>query len=115
MTRPRTCLAVLTLCFSLTGLRAQVSTVRGRVEVLDASKTSRAPFPSTVVWLTPVGKTGDPAPAAANVALRLAQRNKRFEPHVLVPPAGAAVEFPNHDLFFHNVSSFFEGNRFDFG
>ncbi len=43
------------------------------------------------------------------------QKNKRFEPHVLVVPAGTAVEFPNRDPFFHNVFSLFEGKRFDLG
>ena len=47
--------------------------------------------------------------------LRLLQKDKRFEPHVLVVPVGAAVEFPNHDPFFHNVFSLFEGKRFDLG
>jgi hypothetical protein len=47
--------------------------------------------------------------------LRLTQKNKTFDPHVLVVPAGAAVEFPNRDPFFHNVFSLFEGKRFDLG
>jgi hypothetical protein len=47
--------------------------------------------------------------------LRLLQKDKRFEPHVLVVPVGAAVEFPNRDPFFHNVFSLFEGKRFDLG
>jgi len=32
-----------------------------------------------------------------------------------VVPAGAVVEFPNHDPFFHNVFSLFDGKRFDLG
>jgi len=32
-----------------------------------------------------------------------------------VIPAGGKVEFPNHDPFFHNVFSLFEGKRFDLG
>jgi len=43
------------------------------------------------------------------------QRNKGFEPHVLVVPVGSLVEFPNRDPFFHNVFSLFEGKRFDLG
>ena len=30
-------------------------------------------------------------------------------------PAGGKVEFPNHDPFFHNVFSLFDGKRFDLG
>lgn len=116
MTHRRTWIAVLTLCFSLTGLRAQVSTVRGRVEVGSTAKPAHASFPSTVVWLTPVaGAADDPVAAPSDVPRRLTQRNKSFEPHVLVVPAGSAVEFPNRDPFFHNVFSLFEGKRFDLG
>jgi len=43
------------------------------------------------------------------------QRNKTFEPHLLVVRAGTVVEFPNRDPFFHNVFSLFEGKRFDLG
>jgi hypothetical protein len=43
------------------------------------------------------------------------QRNKSFEPHILVVPVGSMVEFPNRDPFFHNVFSLFEGKRFDLG
>ncbi|MBI2816416.1 MAG: hypothetical protein HYX72_05725 [Acidobacteria bacterium] len=74
---------------------------------------------NTVVWLTPV-----PAPSAvdrealsqlAAQKFRLIQQRKRFEPHVIAVPVGAVVEFPNHDPFFHNVFSLFEGKRFDLG
>jgi plastocyanin len=118
MTHRRTWIAVLTLCFSSTGLRAQIGTVRGHVEVDSAPKLAHATFPATVVWLTPVAGTASAAgvPAAVPGApLRLTQRNKSFEPHVLVVPAGSAVEFPNRDPFFHNVFSLFEGKRFDLG
>ena len=43
------------------------------------------------------------------------QRDKHFEPHVVVVRVGSAVEFPNRDPFFHNVFSLFEGKRFDLG
>lgn len=114
MTHRRTWIAVLTLCFSLTGLRAQVATFRARVEIEGATK-SRASLPTTVVWLTPMPGTASAAVTPSNTALRLTQRNKSFEPHVLVVPAGSAVEFPNRDPFFHNVFSLFEGKRFDLG
>ena len=46
---------------------------------------------------------------------QLVQRNKAFEPHVLVVQAGTLVQFPNKDPFFHNVFSLFNGKRFDLG
>ena len=68
---------------------------------------------NVVVWLTPVGA---PAPALTNEKpYRLVQHNKKFDPHILVVPVGALVEFPNHDPYFHNVFSLFEGKRFDLG
>jgi plastocyanin len=45
----------------------------------------------------------------------LAQKNKAFEPHLLVVTRGSTVEFPNHDPWFHNVFSLFNGKRFDLG
>jgi len=106
------------LCAGLTGLQAQVTTVRGRIEVEGMARTKPGSYPSTVVWLTPVpGTINGPIPEMPSppAGLKLVQKNKSFEPHLLVVPAGAAVEFPNHDPFFHNVFSLFEGKRFDLG
>jgi plastocyanin len=101
------------------------TTVRGHVEVVgakDPAKAGHAVIPGTVVWLTPVTTAGteapNPAPRSnlnATPAIRLVQKNKSFEPHILVVPAGSMVEFPNRDPFFHNVFSLFEGKRFDLG
>jgi plastocyanin len=104
-----------------------VTAVRGRVEVIaagGAGKTRHGKIPATVVWLTPITTTGTggeataatPSPSAPPAAnLRLVQKNKSFEPHILVVPAGSVVEFPNRDPFFHNVFSLFEGKRFNLG
>ena len=54
-------------------------------------------------------------PATPTTSYRLTQKNKHFEPHLLVIPQGAQVEFPNKDPFFHNVFSLHEGVRFDLG
>jgi plastocyanin len=70
-----------------------------------------------VVWLKPLDPaakselqdTSDPK------KFRLVQHNKSFQPHVLVVPVGTVVDFPNHDPFFHNVFSLFDGKRFDLG
>jgi len=114
-------LALLLLSLSCAPtLRAQNVTVHGRVEVTGETKSSEkkhAPVPSTVVWLTPAPGSEekiDP-PAPANWNPKLVQKNKDFQPHLLVVPAGSTVAFPNHDPFFHNVFSLFEGKRFDLG
>jgi plastocyanin len=98
-----------------TDARTQEITLSGRVKLLDGGRHSEVPHAeNVVVWLTP--SSGQPAPRLVpNQRLRLTQRHKSFEPHLLVVPVGAVVEFPNHDSFFHNVFSLFEGKRFDLG
>ncbi len=68
---------------------------------------------NAVVWLTPVGAAVDP-PKQTQIP-QLVQHDKMFHPSLLVIPVGGKVEFPNHDPFFHNVFSLFEGKRFDLG
>ena len=45
----------------------------------------------------------------------LRQKNKAFEPHLLVVTKGSTVDFPNLDPWFHNVFSLFNGKKFDLG
>jgi len=65
-----------------------------------------------IVQLTPVG--GDVVPASPRTA-RMTQKDKRFDPHLVVIPVGSSVEFPNKDPFFHNVFSVYQGTKFDLG
>ena len=108
----------------LAAAQTQKATVHGRVEVEgqkdEAGKGSRpSNIPLTVVWLTPAAGSDvhleTPPPINGGAGARLTQRNKTFEPHMLVIPVGSMVEFPNRDPFFHNVFSLFEGKRFDLG
>ncbi len=68
-----------------------------------------------VVWLTPVGATVETPQQDPSHIPQLVQKNKSFTLRCLVIPVGGKVEFPNHDPFFHNVFSLFEGKRFDLG
>jgi plastocyanin len=68
-----------------------------------------------VVWLTPIGATVQPPKQDPSKIPQLVQKNKAFHPPLIVIPVGGKVEFPNHDPFFHNVFSLFEGKRFDLG
>ena len=128
MSHKRILIGVAMLWAGATGLHAQATppvtttTVRGRVEVIGAEgrgKTRHVAIPGTVVWLTPITGAGSEATAAApanpSANPRLVQKNKSFDPHILVVPVGSMVDFPNHDPFFHNVFSLFEGKRFDLG
>jgi plastocyanin len=97
---------------------AQEVTVTADVALVNTGKKTKPPRTSKVVlWLTPVeSATLSSLPTAQDSNRpRLVQKNKSFEPHVLVVPVGTSVEFPNRDPFFHNVFSLFEGKRFDLG
>jgi plastocyanin len=68
-----------------------------------------------VVWLSPMQPDLHPASMGHPGPFRLVQKDKMFTPHLLVVPTGSSVDFPNHDPFFHNVFSLFNGKRFDLG
>jgi len=89
-------------------------TLRGHVQ-LTRNGHSMANASKAVVWLTPIGATFDPPHQDASQIPQLVQKDKSFHPSLLVIPVGGKVEFPNHDPFFHNVFSLFEGKRFDLG
>jgi plastocyanin len=91
---------------------AQDITVTGRIAPEGAAKTSSAS--ASVVWVVPLGVSADSTPVAPMHAV-LIQKNKAFDPHLLVVTRGSTVEFPNHDPWFHNVFSLFNGKRFDLG
>ena len=94
--------------------------VQVRLAVVQAGSHKALPKPASAnvaVWLDPdpsVTRTslGWPAPPGH---FRMEQKNKNFNPHLLVVPVGSSVEFPNLDPFFHNVFSQFNGKRFDLG
>lgn len=90
-------------------LKGKVQLTRNRHRVGDASKA--------VVWLIPLGTTPVPDVPRQDPSEvpQLVQKDKSFHPSLLVIPAGGKVEFPNHDPFFHNVFSLFDGKRFDLG
>jgi plastocyanin len=86
-------------------LRAHVDLTQNGHRLKDASKA--------VVWLTPLS-VNVATPVQTEIP-KLVQKNKSFQPSLLVIPVGGKVEFPNRDPFFHNVFSLFEGKRFDLG
>jgi plastocyanin len=94
--------------------------VTARVELVkEKGENGIADKSNVVVWLTRIDADGG---GAKLISLsgpaqhpQLIQKDKSFKPHLLVVPAGTVVSFPNHDPFFHNVFSLFEGKRFDLG
>jgi plastocyanin len=109
-------MCVVLLCARVAG--AQEVTLTARVALTPTSERKAAKSRqanNVVVWLTPAAGTVKPVGFRQGHQPRLVQRNKSFDPHLLVVPVGAVVAFPNHDPFFHNVFSLFEGKRFDLG
>lgn len=88
-------------------LKAHVDLTRDGHRLKNASQA--------VVWLTPMGVSVAPPKQKPSEIPQLVQKDKSFHPSLLVIPVGGKVEFPNHDPFFHNVFSLFEGKRFDLG
>jgi len=95
---------------------AQANTVTATVSLIKDKKVKSRDASDVVLWLTPMDPNASlSAPDRTGPRPRLVQKNKSFDPHVLVIPVGSWVEFPNRDPFFHNVFSLFEGKRFDLG
>jgi plastocyanin len=87
-----------------------------RESQLKADKSAGPDTAGVVVWLVPVESGAKIIPAALpNKKLQIIQKNKSFHPHLTVTRVGSVVDFPNHDPFFHNVFSLFDGKRFDLG
>ena len=109
------CLALLLGCCARA--RAEESIVSGHVDLIEpGGKPWTGGAGNTAVWLVPIGVSPPPAAEEARKQpARLVQKNKSFLPRVVLLRAGTAVEFPNHDPFFHNVFSLFDGKRFDLG
>jgi plastocyanin len=113
-------LVALWFCASAARSGGQTAPVTAQVEIgarggnqrIAAGTSSDAS--NVAVWLTALDHAAG-LPAEPAHTPQLIQRNKAFEPHVLVIQAGTMVEFPNKDPFFHNVFSLFNGKRFDLG
>lgn len=106
-------LIVLLLLIGVVPCRAV--SVTGNIQLVgshDASVRKRHDLSGVVVWLAPVDAL--PQPVAAR-RVRMIQKNKRFEPHVLAITVGTTVDFPNFDPIFHSAFSNFSGQVFDIG
>ncbi len=82
--------------------------VSGQVQVV--GRSAQVPV-QTYVYAEPLG--GGPSPILARG--QMLQRNKAFQPRVLVVPVGSTVDFTNEDPIFHNVFSLSAPRPFDLG
>lgn len=104
------------MCLVLLALGSPVcraASVSGEIQLSgsrDASVRKRHDLSGVVVWLAPIDAV--PRPVAAT-RVRMVQKNKRFDPHVLAIDVGTTVDFPNFDPIFHSAFSNFSGQIFD--
>jgi plastocyanin len=115
------CAGAAPLAAQTTSVSAEVSVTKPGTAAHQRGATGNRPDESqVVVWLTPLAasapKDSGAGPADANGKVpQLVQRNKSFEPHVIVVQVGSLIQFPNKDPFFHNIFSMYDGKRFDLG
>lgn len=101
--RPITTLVCLSLGILAARPVAHADSLTGRVSL------PRGAAREAVVYL----EGGAKAPPLARAMVD--QRDKMFEPHVLVVTRGTTVRFPNDDTIFHNVFAYFQAKKFDLG
>ena len=88
--------------------------VEGRIVLSAGGKGEQTKDASKVVeWLAPLDSSAGPSQGGRSY--EMIQRDKRFDPELLVVPKGSVVTFPNLDPWFHNVFSLYRGKRFDLG
>jgi plastocyanin len=93
-------------------------TVHFTVKAADGKPLVPSANAPVVVWLSPIGAGGQTdltVRPGTGKSFQMVQKDKMFQPHLLVVPTGSLVAFPNRDPFFHNVFSLFNGRRFDLG
>jgi plastocyanin len=82
----------------------------GAVESASNEPLSTNPFGRVAIWLE-----SDRPENVIPITTRIEQRNRRFEPELVIVPKGSSVEFPNLDLVFHNIFSLSAARAFDLG
>jgi len=104
------------ICFSAAlAAQALASTVSGTVQLVDSRDPNvrrKSDYSGVVVWLE---RAGAAQPGLMARTVKIVQKQKRFQPHVVAVPVGSTVDFPNADLIFHNAFSNFAGQPFDVG
>jgi plastocyanin len=92
-------------------VNAAVYNLRGIAVDTPAVPQKASTLSHTAVWLeSSITRTSAPP---VNVAMQ--QTGRRFQPDLLVVPAGSTVEFPNLDPIFHNIFSLSHAQSFDLG
>jgi len=125
--------ASLALCFTAFGSEIAAAELSGQIVITKKLTKKQVTLPSYQLrglsTVSPPGDSGTISEFADMVVFlegalpdtekpvhtELIQRNQRFEPQLLVVPAGSTVSFPNGDPIFHNVFSLSSAKKFDLG
>jgi plastocyanin len=107
-------------CAAFSLAQSQQIRVSGHITISNETSSGHRKDSSNVaIWLEPRSPAkilrADFSATGRKGRYQLVQRNKQFEPHLLVVPVGAEVRFPNNDVLFHSVFSMFNNQRFDLG
>lgn len=104
------------ICFSAAlATHVAAATVSGTVQLADSRDPNvrrKSDYSGVVIWLEGAGAAKQ---LVQTRSVTIAQRQKRFVPHVAAVPVGSTIDFPNFDPIFHNAFSNFSGQPFDVG
>jgi plastocyanin len=98
------------LLFVLALAAAAAPAFAGSVRVHVRNEAGRPVADAVVLIHTATPHTG---PITFPWPMRIAQRDMRFDPFVLIAPTGASVAFPNYDSLRHHVYSFSPAGPFE--
>lgn len=77
--------------------------------LVDRAGDLKKDYRDVVVWLVPIGTLHLRSLDAEGSPICIVQRNKMFEPHLMVVPVGQVVEFCNRDAWVHFPFAFSNG------
>ena len=81
----------------------------------DSGSVRRDSFERVAVWLEPEFPDAVQVKAVSSNGVVMQQRNRHFDPSLLIVAPGTKIAFPNLDPIFHNIFSFSPTLRFDLG
>ena len=104
-----TCLVVLALAGVALSKKGDTGGVTGHVTVKAADGGAEKARGGVVIAINVPGAKPKP------ISAEMGQKDKQFDPQLVVVTRGSTVSFPNHDKIFHNVFSLSPSARFDLG
>ena len=100
----------LTAAATLAGALMSAPAARAADWTIQVRDAGGAPVPNAAVA---VELKGQPARPAAGATAEMSQRDRQFQPQLLVVQTGTVVNFPNFDTVRHHVYSFSATKKFE--